>query len=82
MVSSAANNLIRFGVKPAILQANMVCGNNDGSQILIMGEAFKEACEHSGIVFAGLEVAAQAVNYHVGEYRIGAMVIGIADRKK
>ncbi len=60
----------------------MVCGNNDSGQILTMGEAFKEACENSGIIFAGLEVAAQAVNYHAGEYKIGALVIGVVDRKK
>lgn len=81
LVANAANNLIRFGVKPAILQANMVCGNNDGGQMLTMGEAFKEACESSGIAFAGLEVSAQAVNYHAGEYKVGAVVIGVADRK-
>ena len=67
LVSNAANSLIRFGVKPAILQANMVCGNNDSGQLLVMGEAFKEACESNGIVYAGLEVSAQAVNYHTGE---------------
>lgn len=82
LVSSAANNLIRFGVRPTILLANMVCGNNDSGQILTMGEAFKEACENSGIIFAGLEVAAQAANYHAGEYKIGALVIGVIDRKK
>ncbi len=82
LVSSATNNLIRFGVKPFILQANIVCGNNDGSQILIMGEAFKEACKNNGILFAGFEVAAQAVNYHTNEYKIGASVIGVVDRKK
>ncbi len=82
LVSNAANNLIRFGVKPLILQANIVCGNNDGSQILIMGEAFKETCNNNGIVFAGFEVAAQAVNYNASEYKIGALVIGVADEKK
>ncbi len=82
LVSSAANNLIRFGVKPAIIQANIVCGNNDSGQLILMGEAFKEACESSGIVFAGMEVGGQAVNYHAGEYRIGASVIGVADRKE
>lgn len=82
LVSNAANNLIRFGVRPAFLQANIVCGNNDSGQILLMGEALKEACERSQIVFAGLEVSGQAVNYHAGEYRIGASVIGVADRKK
>ena len=82
LVSSATNNLIRFGVKPFILQANIVCGNNDGSQILIMGEAFKEACKNNDILFAGFEVAAQAVNYHTNEYKIGASVIGVVDRKK
>ncbi len=80
LVSSAANNLIRYGVKPAILLAHVVCGNNDSSQILTMGEAFKEACESSGIVFAGLEVAAQPVNYHAVEYKLSALVIGAADR--
>ncbi len=82
LVSNTANNLIRFGVKPFILHANIVCGNNDGSQILAMGEAFKEACKNNGILFAGFEVAAQAVNYHMNEYKIGASVIGVADRKK
>ena len=82
LVSNASNNLIRFGVKPAILQANIVCGNNDSGQILTMGEALKEACENNGIIFAGLEVAAQAVNYHAGEYKISASIIGVVDRKK
>lgn len=82
LVSNTANNLIRFGVKPFILHSNIVCGNNDGSQILAMGEAFKEACKNNGILFAGFEVAAQAVNYHMNEYKIGASVIGVADRKK
>ncbi len=82
LVSSAVNNLIRFGVKPLILQANMVCGNNDGGQILIMGEIFKEVCENNGMIFAGFEIAAQAVNYHAGEYKIGALVIGVVDRKQ
>lgn len=80
LVSSAANNLIRYGVKPAILLAQVVCGNNDSGQLLTMGEAFKEACDDSGIVFAGLEVAAQPVNYHAVEYKLSALVIGAADR--
>ena len=57
LVSNAANNLIRFGVRPAFLQANIVCGNNDSGQLLLMGEAFREACECSKIMFAGLEVS-------------------------
>jgi phosphoribosylformylglycinamidine cyclo-ligase len=82
LVSNASNNLIRFGVRPAILQANIICGNNDSGQILIMGEAFKKACERSGIVFAGMEVAAQPVNYHACEYKTQAAVIGVSDRRK
>ncbi len=82
LVSNAANNLIRFGVKPMLLQANMLCGNNDGGQILIMGEAFKEACEHNEIIFAGMEVSAQAVNYHMNDYKIGATIIGMTDKEK
>lgn len=82
LVANAANNLICSGVKPAVLQASMVCGDNDSSQILLMGEALRETCENNGIVYAGMEVSAQPINYHPGEYRIGAMVIGVADRKK
>lgn len=82
LVSSAANNLIRFGVTPLFLLANIVCGNNDSGQLLVMGEALKEACEDSGIIFAGMEVGGQAVNYHAAEYRIGASITGIVDRKK
>ena len=82
LVSCAANNMVRYGVKPSVLHANMVCGNNDGGQILTMGEAFKEACEDNGIAFAGMEVSAQAVNYHPGEYQLKAMVMGYVDRKK
>lgn len=82
LVSNAANNLIRFGVKPDILGAHTVCGNNDSVQLLIMGEAFKEACERSRIVFAGLDVAAQPVNYYANEYRIMAFVMGSIDKNK
>lgn len=81
LASNAANNLIRFGAKPAILQAHIVCGNNDSGQILTMGEAFKEVCENNGIAFSGMEVAAQAVNYQPYEYRIGALVFGTVDKK-
>lgn len=80
LVSSAANNLIRYGVRPSILLSHVVCGNNDSGQLLTMGEAFKEACENSGIVFSGLEVAAQPVNYHAAEYRLSTLVLGVADR--
>ncbi|MDE6221400.1 MAG: hypothetical protein K2G51_13415, partial [Lachnospiraceae bacterium] len=64
------------------LLVNTVCGNNDGGQLLLMGEAFKEACESNGMIFAGMEVAAQAVNYNANEYKIGALVMGICDRKE
>lgn len=82
LTANAANNLIRYGVKPAILLAQVLCGNNDSGQILTMGEAFKEACESSGIIFSGLEVAAQPVNYHAVEYKLSAVVIGAVDRDK
>lgn len=82
LVSSAANNLIRYGVKPAVLQAQVVCGNNDSGQLLTMGEAFREACENSGIAFSGLEVAAQPVNYHAVEYRLSALAMGVTDRSR
>lgn len=82
LVASTANNLIRYGAKPAILLAHVVCGNNDSGQLLTMGEALKETCESNGIAFAGLEVAAQPVNYHAVEYKLNAVAIGVADREK
>lgn len=82
LVASAANHLMFWGVKPVLLQALITCGNNDSGQLLTMGEAFKEACSENGIVFAGIEVAAQAVNYTPGEYKINAVVLGVTDKKK
>ncbi len=82
LVANAANNLVCSGVKPAVLQASMVCGDNDSGQILIMAEAIKESCEKDGIIYAGMEVSAQPVNYHPGEYKINALIMGVADRKK
>jgi len=81
LAANAANNLIRFGVKPVILQAHVLCGNNDSGQLLMMGEAFKEFCEHNHMLFAGMEVAAQAVNYQPFEYKTSALVLGTTDRK-
>lgn len=82
LAATTANNLIMYGVKPAVFQANLVCSNNDGGQILTMGEAFKEACKDCGMLFAGMEVSGQAVNYRIGEYWLKAMVMGYVDRKK
>ena len=82
LAASTANNLMMYGVTPAVFQANMVCGNNDGGQILTMGEAFKEVCRESGMLFAGMEVSGQAINYRIGEYRLKAMAMGYVDRKK
>lgn len=82
LVANAANNLVRFGVKPIMLLVNIVCGDNDSGQLLLMGETFKKACEENGIVFAGLEVSAQPINYHSNEYKMGTAIVGIIDRKK
>lgn len=81
LAANATNNLVRFGVKPTVLQAHVLCGNNDSGQLLIMGEAFKEFCERNKIIFSGMEISAQAVNYQPFEYKTNVTVIGITDKK-
>lgn len=81
LAANATNNLARFGIKPTLIQAQVVCGNNDSGQLMMMGEAFKEFCEYNKMIFAGMEVGAQAVNYQPIEYKISATIIGMTDKK-
>ena len=81
LAANATNNLARFGIKPTLIQAQVVCGNNDSGQLMMMGEAFKEFCEYNKMIFAGMEVGAQAVNYQPIEYKISATILGMTDKK-
>jgi len=80
LVARAVNNVIRYGVRPVIFQAHVVCGGPNKEQLLAMGETLKAACEKSGVIFAGLEVSAQPVNYLDSEYEISAGLMGVLDR--
>lgn len=80
LIARAVNNVIRYGARPTICQAHAVCGGPNKEQLLAMGEALKEACEESGVIFAGLEISAQPVNYLDSEYEISVGLVGILDR--
>lgn len=82
LTARAINNIVRFGAKPVVLQAHIVCGNCSGRQILSMGEAFQRSCEASKVMFAGFEISGQPVNYRADEYELSVGIVGVADRKE
>ena len=76
VAASAMNFTVQHGLKPIILKAMIVCGNYDQEQLYLMAQAFQRTCEQNGVMFAGMEIAAQPVNYNVDEYVLSATVVG------
>ena len=46
-------------------------------QLRLMAEAMKEQCQKNDVMFAGMEIAAQPVNYGTEEYHINVTVTGV-----
>jgi len=82
VASSAINFTVQHGLKPIILKAMIVCGNYDQEQLYLMAQAFQRTCEQNGVMFAGMEIAAQPVNYNVDEYVLSATVVGTQRKEK
>lgn len=78
LTARAINNIVRFGAKPVVLQAHIVCGNCSGRQILSMDEAFQRSCEASKVMFAGFEISGQPVNYRADEYELSVGIVGVS----
>ena len=47
-----------------------------------MAQTFQEVCKQNDMLFTGMEIAAQPVNFSSQEYNINATVVGVQDRDK
>lgn len=81
VTAKAINNVLRYGFVPKVLQAHVVCGNKDDVQLEDMALSFKETCEKNGVIFAGMEISCQPVNYRLSEYEVSVGLVAAADKK-
>lgn len=81
VTARAINNVLRYGFVPKILRAQVVCGNKDARQLEEMAHGFKQVCEENGVVFSGMEISGQPINYRVNEYEVSVSLVAAADRK-
>lgn len=82
VAASGMNHMLQHGIKPIILRAQMICGSNHSEQLYQMATSFREICEQNDVMFAGMEIAAQPVNYRADEYTVNATLVGVQDREK
>ena len=81
VAARAINNVLRFGMMPKILQAHVVCGSKESEQLKEMAQSFKETCENNGVIFSGMEISCQPINYRADEYEVSVGLVGAADKK-
>lgn len=77
--ANAANAILSYGMKPVVLKGSVVCGNNNGEQLRNMAQALQKVCEENDIMFAGMEIGAQPMNYKPDEYELQVEVAGVGD---
>lgn len=82
VAASAMNYILQHGMEPVMLKAMIVCGNYSHEQLYLMAETFRDVCGQNGISFAGMEIAAQPVNFTPEEYELSVVVIGVQDNDK
>lgn len=74
--------VLQHGMKPGILKAQILCGNTGSEQIYHMARTFREVCEENDVIFAGMEISMQPINFRVDEYQISVILVGVQDREK
>ena len=82
VAASAMNFTLQYGLKPVILKAMVLCGNYDQGQLYLMAKAFQGICEQNDVMFAGMEIAAQPINFNTEEYHVSVTVVGVQDKDK
>ena len=82
VAARAMNYTLQHGITPVMLRAMIICGNYDQEQIYLMAQVFKEICEENKVLFTGMEISAQPVNFNPEEYGINVTVIGVQDKDK
>lgn len=80
--ANAMNFTLQHGIKPVILKAVVICGNYDQEQLYLMAQAFREVCDKNNVSFAGMEIAAQPVNFTSEEYEVAVTAVGVQDKDK
>lgn len=81
LVNKLANDIVQTGAKPYILRNAVVCGNLNKEILETICMGFKEACETSGIAYAGSEISFQPRNVAFGDFTMTAGMAGLVDRK-
>ena len=61
--ASAMNYTLQHGIKPVMLRAMIVCGNYNQEQLYLMAQTFRRVCDKNKVLFTGMEISAQPVNY-------------------
>lgn len=82
VAAQAMNFNLQHGMKPVILKAMVTCGNYNQEQLYLMAQAFREISEQNNVLFTGMEISAQAVNFNPEEYWVNATVVGVQDKDK
>ncbi len=82
LVASAFNYTCSCGARPMLFQAVILCGDSRGEQLMNIGTALRDCCERENVMFAGLAVACQPINFRADEYELAAFCTGRADREE
>lgn len=80
--ASGMNHLLQHGMKPVILKAQVLCDGSRHELYYHMAQTFQTACEENDVLFAGMEIAAQPMNFKSDEYYVSAVLVGIADKEQ
>lgn len=81
VAASGINHMLQHGIKPVLLKAMLLCHGNKYEQMYGMAQTFEKVCKENGILFAGMEIAAQPMNYTPDEYHVSASLVGVEDEK-
>ncbi len=79
---NAMNYILQHGMKPVLLKAMVLCGNYSEEQLFLMAQTFRQICSRNQVSFAGMEIAAQPVNFTPEEYEISAFAVGVQEKDK
>lgn len=82
VAANAMNFTLQHGIKPVTLNAMVICGNYNHEQLYLMAQAFQEICEKNKVMFTGMEISSQPVNFNSEEYEVCATVVGVQDKDK
>lgn len=80
--TSAINHTLQHGMKPVVLKSMIICGNYNQEQLYLMAQSFRKICDKNNVLFTGMEISAQPVNFTAAEYGVSATVVGVQDKDK